>query len=91
MTLIPSANSAFFARKLSALDIIIGFTTVDKNFAADTNFAVVSSDISRPSFRTCSPASSSSQAYLQCDIAPASGVLKDAALAEASQFASSLG
>ena len=54
MTLIPSANSAFFTRKLSALDIIIGFTIVDKNFAADTNFAVVSSDISRPSFRTCS-------------------------------------
>ncbi len=91
MSLIPSANTAFFARKMSVGDILIGFTTVDKNFAGDTNFAVVSSDISRPSFRTCSPASSSSQAYLQCDIAPASGALKDAALLEARQFAASLG
>jgi hypothetical protein len=76
---------------MSASDILIGFTTIDKNFAADTNFAVVSSDISRPSFRTCSPSSSSSQAYLQCTIAPAAGVLKDVTFAEASQFAASLG
>ena len=52
MSLIPSANAAFFSRKMSASDILIGFTTVDNNFLADTNFALVSTDISRPSFRT---------------------------------------
>jgi hypothetical protein len=76
---------------MSAGDILIGFTTIDKNFAATTNFAVVSTDISRPSFRTCSPSASTSQAYLMCDIAPASGLLKDAATAEATQFAASFG
>jgi hypothetical protein len=91
MSLIPSANAAFFARRMSAGDILIGFTTIDKNFAADTNFAVVSADISRPSFRTCSPSSSTSQAYLQCDIAPATGVLNHTATTEAAQFAASFG
>lgn len=91
MSLIPSANSAFFARRMSAGDILIGFTTIDKNFAADTNFAVVSADISRPSFRTCSPSASTSQAYLQCDIAPATGVLNHTAATEATHFAASFG
>ncbi len=88
MSLIPSADTAFFARNIAG-DILLGFTTIDSSFASDSNFAVVSSDISRPSFRTCGPPASQSQAYLQCDIAPATGVLKDAALAEATNLAAS--
>ena len=88
MSLIPSADTAFFARNVAG-DILLGFTTIDPSFASDSNFAVVSSDISRPSFRTCGPPGSQSQAYLACDIAPASGALKDAAVAEATKFAAS--